>query len=63
MTYTEQQKALKMVKEIWPNGFTEDHIHYRRVGYKDGPKTFSCIGETWNEAIEGLKAKVQGVVG
>lgn len=55
MAYTEQQAALQRVKTLFGDrGFTEDHACYRKVGFPG----LSAIGETWDEAIINLQAKV-----
>jgi hypothetical protein len=60
--YTSQQKALERVTLLFGRtAFTEDHVDYRRVGCKIGPNKFSAIGASWDQAIEGLQAKVESV--
>jgi hypothetical protein len=39
--------------------FAEDHLRYKRVGFKRGEKTVSVIAGTWDEAIEALGKKVR----
>jgi hypothetical protein len=57
---TEQSKALaEMHTAYGPNVFTEDHEHYRRVGFRRGGKTFSAIGATWRDAIDMLAGRMQ----
>ncbi len=59
MAYSEQQTALQNVRTIFgKTGFTENTIHYRRVGCMVGRREVWAIGDTWNEAIEALKVKV-----
>jgi len=55
MAYTRQEAALQTVRTIFgKSGWTEDTVNYRRVGCLQ----FTAIGDTWNNAIEALKAKV-----
>lgn len=66
MNFTPQQTALAEVEALYGRfkkgarrfGFTDDHLTYRRVGCRMGNVTLSAIGNTWREAIDGLKAKV-----
>lgn len=67
MKYTPQETALGKVQALYgvygdrsrEYGFTEDHEHYRKVGcYKNGHK-YTAVGETWDEAITALRAKVE----
>ena len=58
----EQEQALEqMQKEYGAASFTEDHQHYRRVGYRPTKKTVvSAIGETWTDAMARLKERING---
>jgi hypothetical protein len=59
MEYTEQLKALNQVqREFGKSGFSDDHIHYRRVGFIRGGKPFWAIGDTWQAAMDALREKV-----
>ena len=59
MAFTPQQYALDRVqREFGETAFTENHIAYRRVGTRQTGSTLSAIGETWDEAIANLRAKV-----
>lgn len=60
MDGTSQQKALNELRHLYgKTAFAEDHLRYKRVGFKRGEKTISVIAGTWNEAIEALGKKVQ----
>lgn len=59
MSWSPQQYALDRVqREFGDTSFTEDHEAYRRVGTRQDGRTLSAIGETWDQAIEALRAKV-----
>lgn len=60
MAWTEQERALAQVQEKYgKTAFAEDHLTYRRVGYRRGEATISAIGSTWDEAIEALGKKAK----
>jgi hypothetical protein len=53
---TTQEKALKEAKKHFGHtAFTEDHINYRRVGYKKDGKVLTVMADTWKEAIASLR--------
>jgi len=56
MAFTEQQVALKKLKEKFgQTAFAEDHGTYKRVGFKREGKKVYAIGSTWDEAEENLE--------
>lgn len=56
---TAQEKALKEAKQKYGNtAFTEDHINYRRVGFKRDGSVISVVGDTWKQAFLNLAKKV-----
>lgn len=60
MAYTEQQRALDKVTNLFGrSAFTEDYVQYRRVGCKMGLRRMSATASTWDEAIRLLQAKVE----
>jgi hypothetical protein len=60
MKPTEQQKALNRArKEFGGTSFTEDHINYKRIGYKVNGRFVSQIGDTWDEVFAKI-SKVKG---
>lgn len=53
---TPQEKAFfEMRDRFGRSGFTEDHINYRRVGYRLNGRVIAAIGSTWDDAIALLK--------
>jgi hypothetical protein len=56
MAWTEQYRILTQLQDKYgPTAYTEDTVNYRLVGFwRDGKQVF-CIGQTWDEAIEGLE--------
>jgi hypothetical protein len=59
MEYTEQLTALNQVqREFGKSGFTDNHPHYRLVGFVRGKNIIAAIGETWAQAMDALREKV-----
>ena len=59
MGYTKQQGTLGKLRDLYGRDvYTEDHLDYRRVGCVVDGKTYSAVADTWEEAIERLKGKV-----
>ena len=57
---TKQEQVLDVMKKQYgKTAFTEDHVEYRRVGFRGKSGTVSEIGDTWQEAIDLLGKKVQ----
>lgn len=57
MSYSEQQSVLgRVMAQFGSKAYTEDHLQYRRVGVKGGD---SAVGQTWEQAILNLQAKVK----
>lgn len=58
---TAQESALNKARSAFGiSAFTEDHLEYRRVGVKYAHKlVLTANGDTWDEAIENLREKVQ----
>lgn len=60
MTLTAQEIALRQAQRLYgKESFTEDHLHFRRIGVKRGDDTFSAIGDTWEDALHRLARKVK----
>lgn len=60
MTYTPQMEALNTLKSLYSHNskvWTEDHVHYRRVGVVLDSATFNAMGDSWVESIESLLLK------
>jgi hypothetical protein len=55
---TGQEIALEKIQGIHgKSGFTENHIHYRCVGYKEGRLPILGVGDTWEQAFENLEKR------
>lgn len=60
MGFTPQEKALSQLqKSHGKSAFTEDHLNYRRVGFRRGETTLSAMADTWDEAMEILRKKTK----
>lgn len=60
MADSEQEAALRQVQAIYgkDGGFTEDHVHYRLVGFKKKQDRMWAVGDTWKQALENLAFRV-----
>ena len=55
---TEQQYALRRAKQMFGNtAFTEHHINYFRVGFKQAGKVIMAMGDSWEEVLLVLDKK------
>ena len=53
---TKQEIALEKIQGLYgKSGFTEDHVHYRCVGYKDGRLPIIGVGDNWEQAFVNLE--------
>lgn len=55
-----QERALLRMQKIYGDtAYTENHLHFRLVGFKrDGKRPFA-IGDTWAQAMERLEGKAR----
>jgi hypothetical protein len=57
---SDQLFALKTAKKVFgSSAFTEHHINYCRVGFRRSGELITAIGDTWEDALEGLVLAVQ----
>lgn len=60
MSFTTQQYALdRAQKKFGASAYTVHHLHYKLVGCERNGKRLFCLGESWEEALEGLERKAQ----
>jgi hypothetical protein len=56
---TDQERVLNELRKAHGGtSHTEDHINYKRVGCKVAGKSLIGMGDTWEQAVSDLKAKV-----
>jgi alpha/beta superfamily hydrolase len=56
---TPQEKALKQArKQYGDTAFTEDHVNYRRIGFRAGTTHVIGMGDDWHGAFAQVERKV-----
>ena len=59
---SDQLFALKTAKKVFGStAFTEHHLNYCRVGFRRGGQIITAIGDTWEDALNGLVLKAEQV--
>jgi hypothetical protein len=63
MPLTDQYSVLTLLRKAHgASSFTEHHINYKRVGTKYRGVWVTAMGDTWDEVVDKLNAKIASMV-